>query len=181
MREWHNFIGKKYRNKLNDKFEGLQAVLVHVASHPDLNSKVEAAGTSSTSSGSPRGPISPGGKTVDEDHGNVTAISGAPSPVISNAERLEVLMRMQEDEEELRDDRELYDGDEDGAEDDDEDADAGRASPRGGIMRRPRRRRTKGINKASMLAMARKTIVRLATERDQLLIELAEAGGDETG
>lgn len=27
MRQWHNKIGKKYRNKLNEQFECLQAVL----------------------------------------------------------------------------------------------------------------------------------------------------------
>lgn len=175
MRQWHNHIGKKYRIKLNDKFESLQEVLVNVASNPDLNFQVAGTAAGSTSSGSVRS-VSVG--DVDED-GDVTTMSGSSAIAsMSYAERLGVLKKIQEEEEELED-HELYDEDEDGGEDEDDDFEPGRASGRLGVPRRPRRRRTKGINKARMLAIARKTIVRLAAERDQLLRDLAEVG-DET-
>ncbi|KAM7191622.1 hypothetical protein V8F20_009229 [Naviculisporaceae sp. PSN 640] len=167
MREWHNQIGKKYRNKLNDKFESLQEVLVYVASHPDLNFQVAGTTTGSTSGGSIRG------ASVDED-GDVAIMDASFAPgSVSEAEKMKVLRKLQEEDEEFEDHE--YDEDEDG-EDEDDDVDPGRAAVRGSAPRRPRRRRTKGINKARMLAMARKTIVRLVAERDQLLRELAEAG-----
>ncbi|KAM7222981.1 hypothetical protein V8F06_001537 [Rhypophila decipiens] len=160
MREWHNDIGKKYRNKLNEKFEGLQAVLVHVASNVDMSLQ----GPASTSSGSPRGA---------DDERDVVIWTGAAGS--GSAVPLEVLRRMQqqEEEEELLGNHGVCD-DEEGAEDED-DADAEGPAATGGAPRQPRRRQTRGINKARVLAMARRTIVKLAMERDQLLRELAEA------
>ncbi|KAK4213895.1 hypothetical protein QBC37DRAFT_422297 [Rhypophila decipiens] len=160
MREWHNDIGKKYRNKLNEKFEGLQAVLVHVASNVDMSLQ----GPASTSSGSPRGA---------DDERDVVIWTGAAGS--GSAVPLEVLRRMQqqEEEEELLGNHGVCD-DEEGAEDEDDD-DAEGPAARGGARIQPRRRQTRGINKARVLAMARRTIVKLAMERDQLLRELAEA------
>ncbi|KAM7197573.1 hypothetical protein V8F33_005539 [Rhypophila sp. PSN 637] len=165
MREWHNEVGKKYRNKLNEKFEGLQAVLVHVASNVDMSLQ----GPASSSSGSPRGA---------DDEGDVVIWTGAAGSgsVVPYAERLEVLRRMQQQEEEFLGDHDVCDDDE-GAEDKDDD-DAEGPAARGAAPRQPRRRQAKGINKARVLAMARRTIVKLAMERDQLLRELAEAGGE---
>lgn len=162
MRQWHNRIGRKYRSKLSDKFEGLQAILVQTAF---LN--LEPAATSRNTS-----------LVLDEDGDTVL------SPALSPGELLELIRRRQEEEEqdgedegedEMEEDGGVEEGFADGSGRDKMSSNGSSSS----AAQRPRMRQSKTINKAGILAIARRTIVKFRAEVETLERELEKSDTDE--
>ena len=130
-RQKHNRVGRRYRSKLSDKFEELQAILVQTAF---LN--------------------------LD---------AGALVPGMSAGEVLELIRRQQEEEEERE-------GEDDGGKGKGRSpGGSGSSSSAAAAGRRGRARRSKSINKAEILAMARKTVVKFRAVVEELLRELEES------
>lgn len=142
-RQKHNRIGRKYRSKLSDKFEGLQAILVQTAF---LNLGVPAPGDTP--------------HVLDGDGDTVL------SPELSPEDVLELIRKRQEEEEQ---------------DDEDEDEEEDKMSPgtsSSSAAKRPRIRRSKTINKAGILAIARKTVVKFRAEVEALQRELGESDSE---
>ncbi|KAK3316968.1 hypothetical protein B0H66DRAFT_535206 [Apodospora peruviana] len=141
-RQWHNRIGKKYRQKLNDKFESLQAVLLRHLKVEDLQQ--ELYGSCS------------GSEDEDEDDNSVVL------------EDNKVKEEEESDEEEIDDLAVVMP--------------AKRRTTRTGSMNSEKKRnlhshrghdhgrrtQTGTINKAKVLAMARKKIVAIQAENERL-------------
>ncbi|KAK3332681.1 hypothetical protein B0T19DRAFT_109201 [Cercophora scortea] len=64
LRQWHNRIGKKYRNKLNDKFESLHAILLRIESRANYGGGERDGFVGGGGGDDDGGGVSPAGRTA---------------------------------------------------------------------------------------------------------------------